>query len=371
MITLNKALDGINHPDDADTKGRSSAKELKRVLSMSAPEPPVWFPLATEQLRLRSLTEVTLLTPASSSSFHLTLHEASSSDPFFTSRQARVHHRRVTWSDLDHGTQEFGGVSSVILRLWRDGECHLGLGLTFSGLVCVGQKVTETLMANCGENTLVFRLRDHLFVCNQWLDEPLDQTRYVEVPNVILDEVSSSYDITSLKKVLEALRALEEKNDLVFGVKKEISLKMEMRPKKKKSTLSKVLTDLTLHSKSKERKKKPTAVQLRRKIENHKFNINLLKEKKKILQNDVDYNKFRRDNNISILEEINANVWMNEECLLRSKEEMEGWAEAIQETRDLYSWTQQRLGSQRKHEDLERGQNKERGNNQCCCILSC
>ena len=365
MIRLNKDLDGINRPDTC------SAKELKRVLSISSPEPPVWFPLATEQLRLRSLTDVTLLTPASSSSFHLTLHESSTSDPFFISRQARVQHRRATWSDFDHSTQEFGGLRSVILRLWRDGECHLGLGLTFSGLVCVGQEATEQLMANCGENTLVFRLQEHLFVCNQWLEEPLDQTRYVEVPNVILDEVSSSYDITSLKKVLDALRALEEKNDLVLGVKKEISLKMEMRPKKKKSTLGKVLTDLTLHAKSKDRKNKPTAVQLRRKIENHKFKIDLLKEKKKILQNDVDYNKFRRDNNISIFEEINANVWMNEECLLSDKEEMEGWAEAIQETRDLYSWTQQRLSSQRKREDLERAQKTERGNNQYCCILSC
>ena len=351
---------------------------MKQVLS--EPEPPVWFPLATEQLRLRSLTEVilltpsssssSLLTPASSSSFHVTLHETSSSDPFFTSRQARVQHRRVTWSDLDQGTQEFGGLSSVILRLWCDGECQLGLGLTFSGLVCVGKEVTERLVANCGENTLVFRLREHLFVCNQWLDEPLEQTRYVEVPNVNLDEVSSSYDVTSLKKVLEALRDLEEKNDLVLGVKKEISLKMEMRPKKKKSTLGKVLTDLTLHAKSKERKNKPTAVQLRRKIENHKFKIDLLKEKKKILQNDVDYNKFRRDNNISIFEEINANVWMKEECLLSDKEEMEGWVEAIQETRDLYSWTQQWLSSQRKRGDLETGQKNERGTSQCCCILS-
>ena len=56
--------------------------------------------------------------------------------------------------------------------------------------------------------------------------------------------------------------------------------------------------------------------------------------------------------------------------MLRSKEEMLGRAEAIQETRDLYSWTQQRLVSQRKREDLEKGQKKERGNNQCCCILS-
>ena len=47
--------------------------------------------------------------------------------------QARVQHRRVSWHDLERGTEEFGGVRSVILRLWRDGECQLGLGVTFLG----------------------------------------------------------------------------------------------------------------------------------------------------------------------------------------------------------------------------------------------
>ena len=345
--------------------------KLKQVLSA---EPTVWFPLVTEQLRLRSLTEVTLLSPASSSSvssFHLTLHESSSSDPFFTSHQARVQHKRAAWCDLEGGKKDFGGVTSVILRLWRDGECQLGLGLTFSGLVCVGDEVTDQLMENCAENTLVFRLRKHLFVCNQYLNRPLNQERYLEVPVVILDEVSSSYDITSLKKVVEALRDLEEKKKSVLDIKKEVSVKMEMRPKKKKSTLSKVMTDLTLQVKARERKNKPTTFQLRRKIENLKFKIDILNKKKTILQNDLDYNKFKRDNNTSMLEEITSNVWLNEEVLARDKEEMEGWAEAIEETRDLYGWTQQRLNNKIKHmKDLERGQSKE-GNEAGCCILSC
>ena len=347
--------------------------KLKQLLSE---EPTVWFPLVTEQLRLRSLTEVTLLSPASSSSvssFHLTLHESSSSDPFFTSRQARVQNQRAAWCDLERGTQEFGGVTSVILKLWRDGECQLRLGLTFSGLVCVGNEVTGQLMENCAENTLVFRLRNHLFVCNQYLKRPLNQERYLEVPVAILDEVSSSYDFTSLKKVVEHLRDLEEKEKSELDIKKEVSVKMEMRTKnkKKKKTLGKVVTDLTLQVKARERKNKPTTFQLKREIENLKFKIDFLKQKKTILQNDVDYNKFRRDHNTTMLEEISgqmSNVWSNEGVLAKDKEEFKFWAEVTEETRDVYGWTQQKLNNKIKHtEDLERGQSKE-GNEAGCCI---
>ena len=65
--------------------------KLKQVLSTEPAR--IWFPLYTEQLRLRALTEVILLCPAfsaSSSSFQLTLHESISSDPFFTSCQAQL-----------------------------------------------------------------------------------------------------------------------------------------------------------------------------------------------------------------------------------------------------------------------------------------
>merc|ERR1712032_828557 len=192
-------------------------------------------------------TEVILLSPASSaSSFHLTLHDSCSSDPFFISCQARVQHRRVSWHDLERGTHEFGGVRSVILRLWRDGENQLVLGLTFSGLVCVGEEVTDDLMANCGENTLVFRLHGRLFVWNQCLHQPLDQKRYLEVPNLIDDGVCSSYDDMSLWLVDMALRALKGKEESILSIQKESSVKMEVRPKKKKSTLVKLLNDMTL-----------------------------------------------------------------------------------------------------------------------------
>ena len=233
-------------------------------------------------------------------------------------------------------------------------------------------------MANCGENTLVFRLHGQLFVCNQCLHQPLDQIRYFEVPNVIDDGVCSSYDDMSLWLVDMALRALKGKEESNLSIKKESSVKMEVRPKKKKSTLVKLLNDMTLQVKAKEGKKnKLTIFQTRSKIENLKFKIDLLKKEIPLLRNELDYKKFRRNNNKSMLGEINANVLKNEERLSFEKEEMDELCEAIQETRDLNDWTQQILNNLGDYieEDLESIRQEEeeevKAKHPVCCILSC
>ena len=232
-------------------------------------------------------------------------------------------------------------------------------------------------MANCVENTLVFRLHGQLFVCNQCLHQPLDQKRYFDVPNVILNEESSSYDDMSLWLVDMALRSLKEKEESILSIKMESSVKMEVRPKKKKSTLVKLLNEMKLQVKAKEGKSKPTLFQLRRKIENLKFKIDLLKKEIPLLRNEMDYKKFRRNNNISMLEDINANVLKNEERLLFEKEEMDEVCEAIQETRDLNDWTQQILNSQGDYieEEMvierEQEQEEDKAKDPFCCILSC
>ena len=230
-------------------------------------------------------------------------------------------------------------------------------------------------MANCGENTLVFRLHGHLFVCNQCLLQPLEQKRYFKIPNVILNEVSSSYDDMSLWLVDMALRKMKEKEESIIGIKKEVSVKMEVRPKKKKSTWVKLLNDMTLQVKAKEEKNKPTIFQLRRKIENIKFKTDLLKKEIPLLRMEIDYKKFRRNNNKSMLEEINANVGKNKECFAWDKEEMVEWCETIQETRDLKDWTQQALDNWEDNfeEDFGSVQKEEevKAKDPACCILSC
>ena len=92
---------------------------------------------------------------------------------------------------------------------------------------------------------------------------------------MIDNEVASSYDDMSLWLVDMALRSLKEKEESILSIKQESSVKMEVRPKKKKSTLVKLLNEMTLQVKAKEGKNKPTIFQLRRKIENLKFFSNI------------------------------------------------------------------------------------------------
>ena len=194
---------------------------------------------------------------------------------------------------------------------------------------------------------------------------------------MIDNEVASSYDDMSLWLVDMALRSLKEKEESILSIKQESSVKMEVRPKKKKSTLVKLLNEMTLQVKAKEGKNKPTIFQLRRKIENLKFKIDFLKKEIPLLRNEMDYKKFRRNNNKSMLGEINANVRKNEERLLFEKEEMDEMCEAIQETRDLNDWSQQIMNSLGDYIEeeiiIEREQEKEedKAKDPFCCILSC
>ena len=82
-----------------------------------------WFPLKTEQLRLRSLSEVSVYHPSCQGTdkdkvkqFYITFHETPLSPPFYTSAPSKLFDNRITWPDLDRKFDHYGGVKSVIVR---------------------------------------------------------------------------------------------------------------------------------------------------------------------------------------------------------------------------------------------------------------
>ena len=108
-----------------------------------------------------------------------------------------------------------------------DSECLMVWGVTLSGLLCVGDKITAKIVSGLCENSLVFKLRHHYFVCNQCLKEPRRQERYLEVPYITLESCKSSYDRSSLRKLAVTLRALKQIEVSNSQVKKDISERME------------------------------------------------------------------------------------------------------------------------------------------------
>ena len=91
----------------------------------SCSSPSNWFPLATHQLRLRSISEIHLFHPSQSEEsdkldhlspsddnprhqtscddklFHLTFHETALSSPFYTTKRVCLQEERLTWTEID------------------------------------------------------------------------------------------------------------------------------------------------------------------------------------------------------------------------------------------------------------------------------
>ena len=109
---------------------------------VSPSPPPHWFPLATEQLRLRALTDVYLLHPthgsvfiyifskyivlklkhgfpssSEESTFSLSFHTTPLSSPFFTLPPTSPTEEKVVWA-VERGDEAMGGLRSLVVRVW-------------------------------------------------------------------------------------------------------------------------------------------------------------------------------------------------------------------------------------------------------------
>ena len=101
-----------------------------------------------------------------------------------------------------------------------------------------------------------------------------------------------------------------------------------------------------------------TIIQLYMSIENITFKLALLKEEKARLQNEINYKKLKRDNIVSMREEVTTHLMENYQCLIRDKGELESLYNNLQETRYRNDWTQERMKSRRRyianqHPDVE------------------
>lgn len=234
-----------------------------------------WFPLASQQLRLRSLSQVHLFHPTPShdeekgeleSFYHLTFHETAMSSPFYTTRPARLQEDRVSWVEMDQDTysdpaiSRLGGIRGCVIRIWKQdlNQSHVTTqrsvdqslpsrtrdsnsssvsspgreleqvkdepdsksvqcvwGVNFSGLICVGNKLMKSLTQNFSFNGLVFRIHSNYFVpreCFVGFSEDLTPPlRFFEIPGVHTDAGKISYDRSALRKMHWTLRALKQR----------------------------------------------------------------------------------------------------------------------------------------------------------------
>ncbi|CAB3256045.1 unnamed protein product [Arctia plantaginis] len=140
-----------------------------------------WTPLATQQLRLRSLIQVVgynIRPPEWCTlpcSFYITLHHTTMSAPFYTSERISSPHPK--WKEIDSETTHRVSSANVVIRIW----CHVlhssdettkqlqdtiiqTWGVYFSGLRYIGANLASNFTSDCFKsNTLVFQMHGGYF----------------------------------------------------------------------------------------------------------------------------------------------------------------------------------------------------------------
>jgi len=328
-------------------------------ISSTTTSPLHWFPLATQQLRLRSLSHIFLYHPTcqggheetETTHFYLTFHETALSSPFYTSMQARQVEDRVSWPDLEQKMGEWGGVRSVIVRLWckkEEGEASTSLavwGITFSGLVCVGDKISRTCINNLQPNSLVIKLHQHFFVFNDCLTSKIEQARFMEVPYMTVDSCKASYDRLSLSKLVATLRALMQNECSNSRVKREIAARglepgqsVAVVPPQAASLRQQIFSVQPKHPST-----KIAEINLSTRIEESKFRIDLLRKERDRLRGVVSTKKEEQQQCVLDGDECNTQLMDNYHTLSKDKEKLETWLKTFQESRDCNNRTAEAL----------------------------
>ena len=117
-------------------------------------------------------------------------------------------------SILKDQTKKEEGEASTSLAVW---------GITFSGLVCVGDKISRTCINNLQPNSHVIKLHQHFFVFNDCLSNRIEQTKFVEVPFMTVDSCKASYDKSTLSRLAGILRALKQSSCSNSRIKRDIA----------------------------------------------------------------------------------------------------------------------------------------------------
>ena len=320
----------------------------KKKLSASCPSPLQWFPLATQQLRLRSVSEVCVYHPRSGpgpedQEYHLTFHSTPLSPPLYTSPPCRPLDSWLTWPDLEQKLEEFGGVRSVIVRLWRSSQAITVWGVAFSGLVCLGEKISRSVAASLQPESFVFRLHQHYFVSNQSLAQPLRQERFLEVPYMTVDSCKSSYDRESLTNLTARLRKMNQLELQNNRVKKDISSRLEAGP-----SMGRYLSETTLRQQifsvqPKHPATKMAELGLTVKIENTKFRLDLLRAERNRIKREIQIKLEVKQKILEGGDEVNNSLMENYHSLSKDREKLEAWLQTFQDSRDCNKKTREGL----------------------------
>lgn len=155
-----------------------------------------WSPLSTQQLRLRSLIQISghnIVCDHPKCSVYFTLHTTTMSAPFYTSERLDIH-SNIIWPEINCPTMVKSSLRCICVRVWQhrspeespptavaggddgeaEGDTQLFLwGVHFSGLVPLTRRSEKRLKAN----TLVFQMHGGFFTSAEHILDGDEQHR--------------------------------------------------------------------------------------------------------------------------------------------------------------------------------------------------
>ncbi|XP_057318740.1 UV radiation resistance-associated gene protein [Microplitis mediator] len=253
-----------------------------------APRYKVWLPLATQQLRLRSLYQIigyNLETDKNFETcwFYFTLHRSSMSSPLYTSEP--IDHISPKWSSLEVPTLHATGLSTaneIVLRLWRRTVANdpttdvtvFTWGISFTGLVYMGPKLSNNLESMLRKNSLIFHLYGGFFVPSYCLLHPPEFRRYLYM-SVNNSEICDSYTVSKLSNLRNLMQSLKQRTESAQALRDRIASGESLEPKFKQTTLNRLL-----QPKRMSKEKKAEIIKIRKELEIAKFRTKLLEQER-------------------------------------------------------------------------------------------
>jgi len=166
------------------------------------------------------------------------------SSPFYTSEM--VTGKNPKWSDLTFNSSIKTHMSSVVVRIWKStpkkgDEILLTWGVNFTGLVYLGNKITDLQPKYFKANTVIFFMQGVYFTSHDYLrgdlDKPLpfqsnlnlveternDSVLYKRIAvKASKGEVAVSYKLEKLRRLQQLQREIKAKKKEVGHIKERI-----------------------------------------------------------------------------------------------------------------------------------------------------
>ncbi|XP_011298562.1 UV radiation resistance-associated gene protein [Fopius arisanus] len=324
----------------------------------AAPRYKVWLPLATQQLRLRSLCQVIGCNLETDKNhkicwFYFTLHRSSMSSPFYTSEP--IDNGSPRWVSLEVPTLHATGLSTaneIILRLWRrtvvaDPTSDVTVftwGISFTGLVYMGPKLSNNLEPMLRPNSLIFHLYGGFFVPSYCLLHPPEFRRYLYM-SVSNSEIRDSYTVSKLTSLRRKMHLLKQQNEATEALRERIASGDGVQsPKFRQTTLNRLLQPKRI---SKE--KKAEILMIKKELEVAKFRMKLLEQE-----------RFRKMGELRALNQLHLSVMEENQDhgsllmeryreLNKDMERLKEWRQSHIETREVYVQASAQLAYMRRH----------------------